>query len=59
MPGDAGVTCGDLLVCFFHFAREATGASRARHSLRPSILREQKGENFAQNMRRDRGGVFE
>jgi hypothetical protein len=35
MPGDAGVTVVIMLVCFFHFAREAAGASRARHSLRP------------------------
>jgi hypothetical protein len=26
---------GDLLVCFFIFAREAAGATGARHSLRP------------------------
>jgi hypothetical protein len=31
------VTVVTLLVCFFHFAREATGATGARHSLRPLI----------------------
>jgi hypothetical protein len=35
MPGDAGVTVVIMLVCFFHFAREAAGAPSARHSLRP------------------------
>jgi hypothetical protein len=35
MPGDSGVTVVYLLVCFFIFAREAAGATSARHSLRP------------------------
>jgi len=35
MPGDSGVTVVTTLVCSFHFACEAAGASRARHSLRP------------------------
>src|SRR6266567_4156752 len=35
MPGDSGVTVVTMLVCFFYFAREAAGASSARHSLRP------------------------
>src|SRR5438046_8448956 len=39
MPGVSGVTVVTTLVCFFHFAREAAGASRARHSLRPLIFR--------------------
>ena len=37
MPGDSGVTVVTMLVCFFHFACEAAGASGARHSLRPLI----------------------
>jgi hypothetical protein len=37
MPGRSGVTVVTMLVCFFSFAREAAGASRARHSLRPLI----------------------
>jgi hypothetical protein len=35
MPGVSGVTVVTMLVCLFHFAREAAGASSARHSLRP------------------------
>jgi len=35
MPDENGVIRGDLLVCFSFFAREAAGASIARHSLRP------------------------
>src|SRR2546421_274784 len=35
MPGESGVTVVTMLVCFFIFACEAAGASRARHSLRP------------------------
>jgi hypothetical protein len=51
-----------MLVCFFIFAREAAGASSARHSLRPLILegglREQlgrylRGENAQAWMPRD------
>jgi hypothetical protein len=37
MPGVSGVTVVTMLVCFYHFAREAAGASSARHSLRPLI----------------------
>src|SRR5450759_5588074 len=37
MPGDSGVTVVTTLVCFFYFAREAAGASCARHSPRPLI----------------------
>jgi hypothetical protein len=37
MPGDSGVTAVTMLVCFFIFAREAAGATSARHSLRPLI----------------------
>src|SRR6476659_3518226 len=39
MPGRSGVTVVTMLVCFFSFAREAAGASRARHSLRPLNFR--------------------
>jgi len=35
MPGCSGVTVVTMLVCFVYFAREAAGALRARHSLRP------------------------
>jgi hypothetical protein len=38
MPCDFRRTCGDLLVCFFHFAREAMGAAGTRHSLRPLFI---------------------
>jgi hypothetical protein len=34
MPGVSGVTVVTMLVCFFHFAREAAGASSARRGLR-------------------------
>ncbi len=37
MPGVSGVTVVTTLVCSFHFACEAAGAARARHSLRPLI----------------------
>jgi hypothetical protein len=37
MPGVSGVTVVTKLVCSFHFACEAAGAARARHSLRPLI----------------------
>src|SRR5205823_11319531 len=43
MPGYSGVTVVTILVCFFIFACEAAGASRARHSLRPFQL---EGETF-------------
>ncbi len=39
--GSAGVfrrTCGDSACVLFHFAREAAGAARTRHSLRPCVL---------------------
>jgi hypothetical protein len=58
MPGDSGVTVVTMLVCFFHFAREAAGASSARHSLRPLIS--ESGmlmANLALNQRRDREAV--
>jgi hypothetical protein len=35
MPGETGVTCGGLTRVLFCSAREAAGASIARHSLRP------------------------
>src|SRR5882724_5667695 len=37
MPGASGVTVVTTLVCSLHFACEAAGAARARHSLRPLI----------------------
>jgi len=53
MPGDSGVTVVTMLVCFFYFAREAAGASSARHSLRPLIS---LGERFLQNSGASRRG---
>src|SRR5258706_14359804 len=50
MPGDSGVTVVTTLVCFFYFAREAAGASSARHSLRPLLLGAAK--QFLQNLGR-------
>jgi hypothetical protein len=38
MPGVSGVTVVTTLVCFVFIAREAAGASFARHSLRPLIF---------------------
>jgi hypothetical protein len=35
MPDPFGEPVVTLLACLFHFAREAAGASRTRHSLRP------------------------
>jgi hypothetical protein len=47
-----------MLVCFIYFAREAAGASSARHSLRPLIFQGQEFKaNLARNKRRDRGHV--
>ena len=42
MPGCSGVTVVTMLVCFFNFACEAAGASRARHSLRPLMFQMRK-----------------
>jgi hypothetical protein len=39
MPGDPGVTVVTMLVCFYHFAHKAAGASGARHSPCPLIQR--------------------
>ena len=47
MPGETGVTVVTTLVCSFHFACEAAGASRARHSLRPLMLGETVGKTRA------------
>src|SRR5213595_996738 len=57
MPGEPGVTVVTMLVCFFIFACEAAGASRARHSLRP--LKFQRAGRTAKlgYAPRDRGGV--
>jgi hypothetical protein len=51
MPDESGVTVVTTLVCFFIFAREAAGASRARHSLRPLNFRRQTAENPMQDSR--------
>jgi len=37
MPGETGVTVVTMLVCSFHLAHKAAGATGARHSLRPLI----------------------
>ena len=57
MPGDSGVTVVTTLVCFFHFAREAAGASGARHSLRPLISGGGKFNAKLGASRREIGGV--
>jgi hypothetical protein len=58
MPGDAGVTVVTTLVCFVFIAREAAGASRARHSLRPLFFRRRDVmATLARNARRERGAV--
>src|SRR6266404_1363953 len=51
-------TCGDYARVLFHFAREAAGALRARHSLRPlnSSGQDVKAK-LACDARRDRGGL--
>jgi hypothetical protein len=43
-----------MLVCSFYFACEATGASRARHSLRPLFS---EGKTLKQNSREMRGEI--
>jgi|SRR5438270_3306246 len=58
MPDDSGVTVVTTLVWFYFFPREAAGASRARHSLRPLMFRWlHVRANLRKIMRRDRGGV--
>jgi hypothetical protein len=58
MPDDFGVTVVTMLVCFFIFAREAAGASSARHSLRPLNFRCASDDSkLARITWRDRGGV--
>jgi hypothetical protein len=58
MPGDSGVTVVTMLVCLFYFAREAAGASSARHSLRLLIFRGQHvPAKLARKARRDREAV--
>src|SRR6266850_4084514 len=42
MPGETGVTVVTTLVCLFFITHEAAGASSARHSLRPLLLRAAK-----------------
>jgi hypothetical protein len=54
MPGDSGVTVVTTLVCLFYFAREAAGASGARHSLRPLIFR---GQEISAKLARTRGEI--
>jgi hypothetical protein len=56
----SGVTVVTTLVCYLHTAHEATGASRARHSLRPLFFRGRKvrGQNSRGHAARSRGCVF-
>jgi hypothetical protein len=60
MPGDSGVTVVTMLVCCFIFAREAAGASCARHSLRPLNSEDRTFRaKLARIARRDREVVAE
>jgi hypothetical protein len=54
----SGVTVVTMLVCFFHFAREAAGALGARHSLRPLISEGRSYSEKLARVRRDRGGIL-
>jgi hypothetical protein len=54
MPGVSGVTVVATLVCFFIFAREAAGATSARHSLRPLIS---ESETLLLKLARMRGEI--
>ena len=54
MPGVSGVTVVTTLVCYLLTAHEATGASGARHSLRPLIGGWEISAKLAQSTRRDR-----
>jgi len=58
MPGDAGVTVVTNSRVFYT-TREAAGASRARHSLRP-LISDGQGSQVKPRayQRRDRGSVF-
>ena len=60
MPGDFRCDRGDYARVLFYFAREAAGASSARHSLRPLISGGVTSRvKLARNPRRDREAVFE
>jgi hypothetical protein len=50
----SGVTVVTLLVCFLFFAREAAGATGARHSLHPLIS---GAETFRVKLARMRGEI--
>jgi hypothetical protein len=54
MPGLLRCTCGDYARVLFSFAREATGASSARLSLRPLNF---QGERFRPNSDASRRGI--
>jgi tripartite-type tricarboxylate transporter receptor subunit TctC len=55
----SGVTVVTMLVCFFHFAREAAGALGARHSLRPLNSEDRIfPAKLARKPRRDREAVY-
>src|SRR6476620_10330653 len=60
MPGDFRCDRGDYARVLFLFAREAAGASSARHSLRPLFSERQRNlQNPGEIAPRDRGVVFE
>jgi len=59
MPGETGYDGGDLLVCFLFFAREAAGATGARHSLRPQISGQMDEANPGAFALWERSGVSE
>ena len=59
MPGRFRCDRGDYARVLFSFAREAAGASSARHSLRPLISQGRELQaNLARKPRRDREAVF-
>jgi hypothetical protein len=59
MPGDFRCDRGDYARVLFSLAREAAGASSARHSLRPlNFRRRDVLANLARSLRRDREAVF-
>src|SRR4051794_13361483 len=56
MPGDSRWGRGDYARVLFYFAREATGALDARHSLRPPMFRWRESK---QQLARMRGEIVE
>jgi hypothetical protein len=56
MPGDFRCDRGDYARVLFYFAREAAGASGARHSLRPLNF---SGWDVQEKLARSRGEIAE